>query len=184
MGYRIGRLANLPIINGMTLYIFVLGSHQWKHGGIEKISDNFDKLAKEIGPQGAVVMGHDGFDLSYELVDALYNNGPNGIQELIIDGDRSGGAILILNKHPSQISDEDPILFSPLDLLEKRAGGIDKFFTELCEFSRKPNENFGELFVKHKKGFLGRLFSFVELKPNVAGIGININALFEDNSSN
>lgn len=32
----------------MTLYIFVLGSHQWKQGTIERISDNFDKLAKEI----------------------------------------------------------------------------------------------------------------------------------------
>jgi hypothetical protein len=164
----------------MTLYVFVLGSHQWNHGGLEKISSNFDKLAKEIGPKGAVVMGHDGHDLSYELVDALYNNGPDGIQELIMEGDRRGGAILILNKHPSQINNNDSVLFSPIDLLEKRAGGIDKFLTELCEFSSKPNKRFVKLFKTHNTGKLGRFLSVVDLKPNIAGIGININALIEN----
>lgn len=59
------------------------------------------------------------FDLSYELVDALYNNGPDGIQEIIIDGDRRGGAILVLNKHPSKITNETQYFFRRLIFLKK-----------------------------------------------------------------
>lgn len=180
MGYKVGSLASLPVLNGKTLYVFVLGTFQWEGGGIEKIAKNFDRLAKEFGPNGAIVMGHEGIDLSYELVKAMYDNGPDGIQELIIDGNRNGGALLVLDKYPSEISKDDPVLFSPLDRLENRAGGIDKFLNELCQYAAKPNDDFLKLFATHRKGVLGRLLSVIDVKPNIAGIGINVNALLAE----
>lgn len=182
MGYKVGSLASLPIINGGMLYVFVLGNIHWKGGGIEKIAQNFDLRAKELGPRGAIVMGHEGVDLSYELIQAMYDNGPDGIQEMIHDGNRHGGALLITNKYPTEIEKTDPVLFAPIDQLEKRAGGIDRFFNELCEYARKPNEDFIRLFSIQQKGFFGRLLKVVDLKPNIAGIGLNLNALLEDDN--
>ena len=177
MGYRIGSLASLPIIHGKSLYVFVLGRRMWHGGLLEEIEKNFNRLAKEIGPKGAIVMGHDGVDLSYELVDALYDNGPDGIQEIIIDGDSRDGAILILGGHPESIKKNDLVLYSPLEHLNAHFGGVQQFLSELCDFAEKPNEKFINKFHEPEDGVFTRIMKILELKPNFFGIGINLNAL-------
>ena len=183
MGYRISTLGSLPILPGKDLYVFVLAGNHWQGGYLETITSNFDKLAKELDSDGAIIMGHDGIDLSYEVVDAMYSNGPDGIQELIIDGNRRGGAFLILSKHPSEISKTDTVLFAPLDEIRQSAGGFDQFLSELCEFSKKRNKHFLRHFRSKDDGVLKRLLKVVELKPNIAGVGLNLNALLEEQSN-
>lgn len=179
MGYRISTLGSLPILPGKNLYVFVLAGNHWRGGDFETITENFDKLAKELGPDGAIVIGHDGVDLSYEVVDAMYSNGPEGIQELIIDGNRKGGAFLILSKHPSEISNTDTVLFAPLEQIKRSAGGFDQFLSELCEFAKNRNKAFLRHFRSADDGWLKKVLRVVELKPNIAGIGLNLNALLE-----
>jgi hypothetical protein len=144
---------------------------------LEEIKNNFDLLAKEIGSKGAVVMAHNGADLSYNLINEMYNNGPDGIQELIADGDSGDSAILILGEHPKSIGKNDLVLYSPLAHLEASSGGLQKFLSELCDFSDNRNDAFIGRFHEPADGVFNRIMKILELKPNFFGIGINLNAL-------
>lgn len=177
MGYRIGKLASLPTIEGKSLYVFVLGQRMWHGGLLEIIDKNFNRLAKEIGPKGAVIMGHEGVDLSYELVNAMYDNGPDGIQEIIADGNSGDGAILILGEHPNSIQKNDMVLYAPLAHLDANFNGLQQFLSELCEFANNRNADFINKFHEPNDGIFTRVMSILELKPNIFGIGINLNAL-------
>jgi predicted CopG family antitoxin len=110
----------------------------------------------------------------------MYCNGPDGIQELIIDGNRKGGAFLILSKHPSEITKNDTVLFAPLEKIRRSAGSFDQFLSELCEFSKNRNIEFLRHFRSEDEGRLKKLLRVVDLRPNICGVGLNLNALLED----
>lgn len=177
MGYRISELASLPTIEGKFLYVFVLGKRMWSGSLLEYIDKEFSRLAKEIGPQGAVVMGHEGQDLSQQLVNALYENGPDGIQEIILDGNSGDGAVLILGEHPNNIQKNDLILYSPLAHLDKIFGGLPHFLSALCDFANDRDPGFITKFHEPNDGVFERAMNILELRPNFFGLGINLHAL-------
>ena len=77
MGYRIATISNLPVIPEMDLYVFVLGNYEWKGGYREIIERNFSRLAKNLGSKAAIIVGHDGTNLSSELIQCLHNRLPD-----------------------------------------------------------------------------------------------------------
>ncbi len=112
MGYRISTLASLPVIPGKTLYVFVLGAPVWDGSLMHQVEKNFAKVAKGIGLKGAIVMGHEGVDLTSELMHAA-KNGPPGFQRLLSSAEAGEGAVLILGAHPQELGPDDMVLRMP-----------------------------------------------------------------------
>lgn len=180
MGYKISSLRSLPVIPGIDLYVFVLGQHNWAGGYSAVLEDNFSKLAKHLGERGAIVSAHDGVKLSrqlaHELSEAALSN--KTIHDFIAKGESLGLSILLIGAHPSELTDKDLFLLAPVDQIEKNFGSLDQFFSELCEFSENRETSFLEKF-EEKAQANGGISDFLELKPNMFGMGININAMIK-----
>lgn len=172
MGYKVSGLSRVPVVPGIDLYIFLLGQRIWDGSLMATIENNFSKLAEALGPDAAVVAGHDGVDLTREFVELALSNSEFG--RLTEFGEATGGAILILGAHPQEWTDQDIVLYAPLLRLEELFGSIDIFLEELCRFSRERRPEFLERF-QDKENVLDLLNDVVELKPNFFGFGLNIN---------
>jgi hypothetical protein len=160
--------------------LFVLGQHNWAGGYSEIIEDNFSKLAKHLGLRGAIVSGHDGVKLSRELTDELSEAALSNktIHDFIAKSESLGMSILLIGAHPSKLTDKDLFLCSPVEQIEKNFGSLDQFFSDLCEFSENRDISFLEKF-EEKLQEDGSVSDFLELKPNMFGVGINLNAIIE-----
>jgi hypothetical protein len=176
MGYMLSTLANLPDIHGIDLYIFVVGVRAWDDDLASVVRRNFDRLSGEIGPKAAIVKGLGRTDLIPELYAAIGNNPLLG--KLAYSGERDGGGILLLGVHPTKFSDGDLILYASLKLLEERFGGIHAFFDELCDFAATRDPKFLERF-RESPSVADGVLDIVDLKPNLFGIGLNINAAID-----
>jgi hypothetical protein len=178
MGYKISSLRSLPVIPGIDLYVFVLGQHNWAGGYSEVIEENFSKLAKHLGERGAIVSGHDGVKLSreltHELSEAALNN--KTIHDFIAKGESLGLSILLIGAHPSHLTEKDLFLLAPIEQIEQNFGSLDQFFSDLSEFSVNRGTSFLEKF-EEKEQEKDAITDFLELKPNMFGMGININEI-------
>ena len=175
MGYKIATLASLPVLPGKSLYVFVLGAAAWDGSMMQQVENNFAKVAKEIGPSGAIVMGHEGVNLKLELT---AKNGPPGFDRLLSNANDGEGAVLVVGAHPKQLRPDDLVLYATLDDLTKRFGSLSVFFTALCKFAETREKAFLERF-RSGKNTIDRLFDVVDLRPNFFGIGMNINKAIE-----
>ncbi|WP_432696120.1 hypothetical protein ACQUQP_16460 [Marinobacterium sp. YM272] len=178
MGYKISSLKSLPVIPSIDLYVFILGQHKWAGGYSEVIEDNFSRLAQHLGERGAIVAGHDGISLTRELSRELSNAALSNrtIHDFVAKGESLGLSVLLVGTHPSHLTDDDLFLLAPIEQIESRFGSLDLFFSELCEFSENRDTSFLEKFEEREKTGCD-VSDFFELKPNMFGIGININAI-------
>ncbi|MGP5323523.1 hypothetical protein [Vreelandella titanicae] len=178
MGYKISSLKSLPVIPGIDLYVFILGGHGWAGGYSEVIEKNFLNLARNLGERGAIVSGHDGSNLARELASKLSNAAlaNRTIHKLVAKGESLGLSILLVGAHPSHLTNDDLFLLAPIQQIEARFGSLDDFFTELCGFSINRDKLFLEKFEEKEK-FDSSINDFLEIKPNMFGIGININEI-------
>ena len=175
MGYKIATLASLPVIPGKSLYVFVLGASAWDGSLMQQAENNFAKIAEEIGPSGAIVMGHKGVNIMLELA---AENGPPGFDRLLSNANDGEGAVLIVGAHPKELRPDDLVLYATLDGLTKRFGSLSVFFTALCEFANKRDKAFLKRF-RSGQNTIDRLLDVVDLKPNFYGVGVNINKAIE-----
>jgi hypothetical protein len=180
MGYRISTIKNLPIIPGINLYIFVLGNYEWSGGYREVIEKNFNKLAKNLGPHAAIVVGHDGINLANELItslrDKLFHH--KALERLAQEAESSGVALLLLGAHPKELKETDLILYAPISEIESKFNELDIFFNELCSFATNRNESFLKKFEEQKSS-INDFLDVIDLKPNIFGIGSNINSFIK-----
>lgn len=180
MGYKISSLKSLPLIPWIDLYVFVLGTHQWSGGYAEIIEDNFSKIAHKLGARGAIVASHDGINLKRDLANELAAAAQKSklIHEFVAKGESLGLSILLLGSHPQIISEKDLFLLAPIEQINNRFGSLDRFFSELCNFSENRNPDFLKRFEDRpvKRGLISE---FLELKPNMFGIGVNVNAIID-----
>ena len=170
----------MPIIPGIDLYVFILGQHKWAGGYTEIIENNFSKIAQHLGERGAIVAGHDGIKLSRELAHALSKSALNNriIHNFITKGESLGLSILLVGAHPSQLTEKDLFLLAPIEQIERNFGSLDRFFSELCNFSEYRNTSFLKKYEEKAKDYKD-ISDFFELKPNMFGIGININTIIK-----
>jgi len=180
MGYRISTIKNLPVIPEINLYVFVLGNYEWEGGYREIIEKNSNRLAKNLGPEAAIVVGHDGINLSNELIECLHNRLPDYklLKNLIRKANRSGTSLLLLGAHPKELNEKDLILYAPLSEIDMKFNELEIFFDELCRFAIDKNESFLRKF-EEKNNSINDYLGAIELKPNFFGIGININFFIE-----
>ena len=180
MGYRIATIENLPVIPGIDLYVFVLGNYECQGGYRETIENNFSKLAKNLGHKAAIVAGHDGINLTNELTRCLHERLPDYrmLESLVRKADNSGTSLLLLGAHPNELTEEDLVLYAPISEIDMKFNELEIFFDELCRFAVDKNESFLKRFEEKNTKIVDCLEA-IELKPNLFGIGININFFIE-----
>jgi hypothetical protein len=168
MGYLLSSLAQLPIESNVNFYIFVINGG-WSGGYYEIIERNFAHVAKVIGPMSVIAKGFDE-EWSTQVAEKYLGQDHSAMSHLL-------PALLITDTHPEQLSEESMRILVPLNMVEE-FGGVDKFFTLLARFVRDRDPQFLSLFQeveKPKENIIEAGASMLELKPNICGIGFNIN---------
>jgi hypothetical protein len=93
-----------------------------------------------------------------------------------------GGGLIILGAHPNQLTMDDFVLAIPMRGIKSNYERVEDFLTELCEFTKGNNPGFAEKFDeiddKLKHSAL-ELLEYVELKPGIFGLSLNLNAIFQ-----
>jgi hypothetical protein len=169
MGYMLSSLAQLPIDDEVDLYIFVINGG-WRGGSHEIIEQNFSKLAEEIGPRAVIAKG---FNKSWS----------SDVSRKYLGKDHSElfgllPALLITDTHPDQLTDQSMRLLIPLKDANAKFGNFDTFFDSLTKFAREKDTDFLEHFHEKEESEKSA-WNMLELKPNIWGIGININEILE-----
>lgn len=180
MGYRILSLRSLPVIPGIDLYVFILGQHSWAGGYSQIIENNFSELARKLGERGAVVAGHDGVRLAKELSTLLSGVALKNktVHDFVSKGESLGLSILLLGAHPSELTENSLFLLVPVAQIVERFGSLDEFFTKLCDFAENRDISFLNKF-EDQGAVKGGISQFLELRPNMFGVGLNVNAIID-----
>jgi hypothetical protein len=170
MGVVSAGLFNLPDSN-YEYYIFILGGNaNWKGGVLESIFDNFDHLAKEVGPKSVILKGLNPREWTEEIVNTYFES-VESVETLI-------PAILVTDSSPNRVNKDSLRILIALNEIENKFKSIEIFFDLLTDFTNKRNNNFVE-YAKENINWVTEFNKVVELKPNFNGVGINLNALLE-----
>lgn len=166
MGYMLSSLGKLPIEEDVEFYIFVINGG-WRGGLAEIISQNFEGIARDIGPQAVIAKGFEGPFWSAEIFEKYLGEKYTALFRFL-------PALLITDSHPERLKPESMRLLIPLQEVEERFGNFDHFFSSLIRFVRDNDTEFLERF-KDGTNMSDEALEIVELKPNLFGIGINLN---------
>lgn len=186
MGFHVSTLHNLPV-GGIDYFVHVLDMSGGTHA--RWIGENLHSLAASFGKNAGLVTGPR--DLSEELYQFLSRNMTDGFgtAESIL---RSVTCLVISEGHLAYT--QQPVYLMPLatpeeseyaqeliaTLLEMIAGALranqlEDLVRSLGAHELKLAAAGGGFFVVN----LRRLNKMLELKPNVAGLGLNLNAVVE-----
>ena len=165
MGYHLSSLGNLPVQDDISLYIFVING-EWRGGFHEIIEQNFVELAKRIGPNAVIAKGFEPTVWSDQVCSKYLGKDTKTLIDVL-------PALLLTDAHPDHLTDKSLRLLIPLRDVEQRFGGIEVFFRALADFAVNRDPSFLAKF-EDKASLGGKVWSVLELKPNLFGFGINL----------
>ena len=160
MGYALNSLGNLPIDDGVDVYIFVVNGG-WEGGHGQKIRDNFDHIARDIGSRAVIVRGLHDEEWTDEI--AAKYLGPEHDRLF-----KALPALLVTDAHPERLTDNSLRLIVPLEDVESRVGRWDNFFRLLVNFARGREQTLPQKF-REPSEVLSGANEILELKPNIWG---------------
>lgn len=185
MGFHVSTLHNLPI-NGIVHFVHVLDISSGAHA--QWISENLQPLAASFGKNAGLVTGP--MDFSQELYKFLFRN--LGKDFSLVEGLLHSATCLVISEgHLAHT--RKPVYLIPVatpdasestnelisTLIRMIASAIEngqlQEFVKSLGASKLELEKTGGFFICN----LRRLNTVLELKPNVAGLGFNLNALIE-----
>lgn len=181
MGYIATDLARVPGI-GFEWYVFLL-EDSWNDDLRRELSDNFENLAKEVGPKALVVRGAEPQSF-YDQVFYKYALHKQGFE----GRDFPLPALLIADMPPMKIRENKEwmqkakMILLPLAIEYRRPESIADFLKKVAQLIQDP-ETFDALNVldrtriERKWGWLSR---YLILKPNFYGFGVDLNQIIED----
>ncbi len=186
MGFHVSTLHNLPV-GGIEYFVHVLDMTGGAHA--RWIGENLHKLAQSFGKNAGLVTGPR--DLSEEMYKFLSHNlagGFDAVDRIV----RSATCLVISEGHLAHT--QRPVYLVPLATPEESAsalelirallgmiagalndGRLDEMARSLGAHELQLCSPAGGFFVVN----LRRLNKVLELKPNVAGMGVNLNAVIE-----
>lgn len=172
MGYVLNKLANLPIDDNVSFYIFVVNG-RYRDPLYEILEKNFRQIAKDIGDNAVIATGteNEAFTTSVARTYLGKDNSDSSFLEFL-------PALIITNDHPDRLRKESMRLIVPLRDAEARFGGWHQFFSSLAEFARGESDAFAKRFDE-KDNLLDAANKIVNLKPGAFGVGLNINELID-----
>ena len=185
MGFKVSRLTN---VSGGKYghYLFVVGEgtpaqHEW-------VKKNFDRLAKEIGSEAAIVAGHDE-KLSDDIFEFLIRNASDQVALAFQDT-----LSYVVTKGDLQTT-EHPVFVFPFAQNGDDRSEAAEFMTEITDIIVRAIKNdrvkdlardlgCEEIRLRSSRSALWfstlrRLNDVVALQPNIMGCGINLNKLLE-----
>lgn len=183
MGLMIHSLAKLPLNAERDYYIYLL-DYGWSEPIADTLRINFQKMARLASETHSVVMmGLEGSHFNDDVLSWHEVNGQPGKKLL--------PAILITTRHPHLFKEDqlsknttqkdiysDRLLLIPLQKVCREPRDvvtlIERLFQDIKE--KKTLSNF-QIVREMKKGERGALVDALLLEPNIAGIGINLNAV-------
>lgn len=184
MGFYVSTLRNVPA-DRFNHYIYVVDcSGNSSHSSW--INENLDLIGQAIGSGAGIISGPD--DLSWEVYGFLCNELEEGFSE--IEQLLHTSTCLLITDNILSENQRDAFLI-PLSSGSAEDNGLHEYMNQVIEgivdsmssgkFIDYLNTNAAAKFRIKQKGelLIDSANSIIELKPNIAGIGININALIE-----
>jgi hypothetical protein len=173
MGYILNELANLPVDENVHFYIFVVNG-QFKEPLYDMIQSNFASLAKSIGSNAVIATGTNPEEFTNQVAEKYGGKGRD-----LDSFAKVLPALVITDAHPSQLTEQSVRLIVPLGDAEKRFGDWSQFFRLLTTFVRGESKEFIEKFGAEDQDATDVGNKILHLKPNLFGIGINLNELVD-----
>lgn len=170
MGYMLNSLGNLPVDEDINLYIFVVNGG-WRGGLYDVIEQNFSSIAQRIGANAVIAKGFDSEVWSSQIAQKYFGEHHSELFEAL-------PALFLTDAHPDNLNNESLRLIIPLRDVEQRFGDWDTFFRSLSNFTLEKNPEFLERF-EDSRDLITEGNRIIDLKPNIFGIGVNVNALIE-----
>jgi hypothetical protein len=186
MGFHVSTLHNLPV-GSLQYFVHVLDMSGGAHD--RWIKENLHTLAASLGREGGLVTGPR--DLSEELYQFLSGNLSSGFGA--VEGLLHSATCLIVSEGHLTLT-QKPVYLIPVATPEESESAHELITTLINMIANALRENRLQELVSslgaHRfelktvgGGFLvcnlRRLNKVLELKPNVAGLGVNLNAAIE-----
>jgi len=207
MGYHLTNLYSISPDDKHSYFVFYIGDHfddtvsQW-------IDHNFSRIARALGQNAVIVRGISD-EFSNQVVDAYHDeiktivvkqgwdktySFGHSVDKLLSNYNSTYGLgwrelyplLFVTNKNPSsEFDNDDGKIFYLIPLGQIKTEGEIKEIVESIIFGVQ-SKNFSALdkILKQKYGktplnLLDAINQSLELKPNVAGLGINLNAVID-----
>jgi hypothetical protein len=132
MGYKLTSLVNLPIDENIDIYIFWIGDRVWEGGLAQVVHNNFDNIAREIGPQ-AIIVGGLTEEFHGEAVEKYLGKNHRELKNLM-------PALLITDAHPERLTEKSMRVIISLREAHEHYEVIDDFLNELAAFARGEDD--------------------------------------------
>jgi hypothetical protein len=165
MGYLLNNLANLPVSDDVSIYVFVING-QYKGKYFEAIERNFPDVARGLGDHGVIARGFDEF-FSDEVCQRYLGRSIQTMWDML-------PAILVTDAHPERTTEKSMRLLIPIREAEKRFGDLDFFFRGLAQFCRSGSTEFIEK-LERKDDWFEQADKIVKLSPGFMGVSVNLN---------
>jgi hypothetical protein len=165
MGYYLNKLANLPVAEDVSIYVFVING-QYKGKYFEAIERNFPDVARDLGDHGVIARGFDEF-FSDEVC-KLYLGRSIGTMWDVLP------AILVTDSHPDKVTEKSMRVLIPIREAEKQFGDLDVFFRGLAQFCRNRSTTFLDKLEQNDDWF-DKADKIVKLSPGFMGMSVNLN---------
>jgi hypothetical protein len=165
MGYLLNKLANLPVSDDVSIYVFVI-NRQYKGRYFEAIERNFPDVARGLGDHGVIARGFDEF-FSDEVCLRYLGRSIDTMWDML-------PAILVTDAHPERTTEKSMRLLIPIREAEKRFVDLDVFFRGLAQFCRSGSTEFLEK-LERKEDWFDQADKIVKLAPGFLGMSVNLN---------
>jgi hypothetical protein len=174
MGFLARTIARVPT-TGYQWYVVLL-EDDWDDELREELRRNFATLARRAGPEALVVRGLDPRDFSRSIYQAYQLEGPTRLPAILVSDLSPAEA----EANPDRRAKAVTVVF-PLGGRGSRLKGIPELLEKVVqalhdEQAVEAIRRLDSRTIKERWKWL----KYVELKPNFAGMGINLNAIWED----
>lgn len=184
MGLYVKSLANIPDSHHRKYYLYLL-DYGWKEPLSKVLEENYDKMVAMAADSDAVVIrGTRPVHFEDEVLSWHNVNGEDA-EELL-------PAILLTNRHPAvfkecslgpsnaRIENDLKMVLIPLRLFCKSSTDVVALINRLFKDIKEGKDLDDFKVAKEVRRGIGRaLADAIILEPNIAGVGLNINKLFE-----
>lgn len=133
MGYKLTSLVHLPLDEDVEMYVFSIGDGLWQGGLYEVVHNNFDNLAREIGPKAIIVEALQE-EFHGEVVEKYLGKHYDELKNIM-------PALLITDSHPDTLRPESMRILIPLGDVHQHYPVVDQFLSDLAAFTRGESDS-------------------------------------------
>jgi len=169
MGYDVFTIKNLP--KHLDCYFFLIGDYRIRTLVNDFFRDEFDVIASRLGKDAGIIRQTRKSEIEKELNEAICKHQFAGtdVSNFLDSVAAQHPGLLILKKHPDQLTEHDIIIHIPFATLNKVYGDKEELLVDLVGFARGNQE----LMSKISKWVQTQNKTIV--KKFFAGLGVGIN---------